>query len=127
MPEPEDIAPEDVERDAVLVTEADSPTGEQIVLQLILARYYTKSRFGQVLVCQASCRSNSAVAQSIAIAGLVGCCGVSTEAYSFANCSERLLSNCAALQITHQDHHSRCRGGKKRVWTLCYCLCRRCR
>ncbi|KAL0037538.1 hypothetical protein WJX77_001459 [Trebouxia sp. C0004] len=38
MPEPEDIAPEDVERDAVLVTEADSPTGEQIVLQLILAR-----------------------------------------------------------------------------------------
>ena len=42
MPEPEDIAPEDVERDAVLVTEADSPTGEQIVLQLILARYYTK-------------------------------------------------------------------------------------
>ncbi|DBA71979.1 TPA: hypothetical protein ACH3X2_010724 [Trebouxia sp. C0005] len=38
MPEPEDIAPEDIERDAVLVTEADSPTGEQVVLQLILAR-----------------------------------------------------------------------------------------
>lgn len=38
MPEPEDIAPENIERDAVLVTEADSPTGEQIVLQLILAR-----------------------------------------------------------------------------------------
>ena len=42
MPKPEDIAPEDIERDAVLVTEADSPTGEQIVLQLILARYYKK-------------------------------------------------------------------------------------
>lgn len=42
MPEPEDIAPENIERDAVLVTEADSPTGEQIVLQLILARYYTE-------------------------------------------------------------------------------------
>ena len=39
MPEPEDIAPEDVKRDAILVTDADSPTGEQVVLQLILARY----------------------------------------------------------------------------------------
>ncbi len=42
MPEPEDIAPEDIERDAVLVTDADSPTGEQVVLQLILARYFTE-------------------------------------------------------------------------------------
>lgn len=39
MPEPQDIAHEDIERDAVLVTDADSPTGEQVVLQLILARY----------------------------------------------------------------------------------------
>ena len=39
MPEPEDIAPEDVETDAILVTDADSATGEQIVLQLILARH----------------------------------------------------------------------------------------
>ena len=39
MPEPEDIAHEDIERDAILVTDADSPTGEQVVLQLILARY----------------------------------------------------------------------------------------
>ena len=39
MPEPEDIPPEDVKRDAILVTDADSPTGEQVVLQLILARY----------------------------------------------------------------------------------------
>lgn len=39
MPEPEDIAPEDIVRDAVLVTDADSPTGEQVVLQLILGRY----------------------------------------------------------------------------------------
>lgn len=38
MPEPEDIAPEDVETDAILVTDADSATGEQVVLQLILAR-----------------------------------------------------------------------------------------
>ena len=39
MPEPEDIPPEAVKRDAILVTDADSPTGEQVVLQLILARY----------------------------------------------------------------------------------------
>ena len=39
MPKPEDILPGDVERDAILVTDADSPTGEQVVLQLILARY----------------------------------------------------------------------------------------
>ena len=38
MPEPEDISPEDIEQDAILVTDADSATGEQIVLQLILAR-----------------------------------------------------------------------------------------
>lgn len=38
MPEPEDIAPEDIEKDAILVTDADSATGEQIILQLILAR-----------------------------------------------------------------------------------------
>lgn len=38
MPEPKDIAPDDVETDAILVTDADSATGEQIVLQLILAR-----------------------------------------------------------------------------------------
>ncbi len=38
MPEPEDISAEDIEREAILVTDADSPTGEQVVLQLILAR-----------------------------------------------------------------------------------------
>lgn len=38
MPEPEDIAPEDIKTDAILVTDADSATGEQVVLQLILAR-----------------------------------------------------------------------------------------
>lgn len=38
LPEPEDIAPEDTETDAILVTDADSATGEQVVLQLILAR-----------------------------------------------------------------------------------------
>lgn len=38
MPEPEDIAPENIEKDAILVTDADSATGEQIILQLILAR-----------------------------------------------------------------------------------------
>lgn len=42
MPEPEDIAPEDIVRDAVLVTDADSPTGEQVVLQLILGRLPVK-------------------------------------------------------------------------------------
>lgn len=43
MPEPQDIAHEDIERDAVLVTDADSPTGEQVVLQLILARYNNRA------------------------------------------------------------------------------------
>ena len=38
MPEPEDITPEETETDAILVTDADSATGEQVVLQLILAR-----------------------------------------------------------------------------------------
>lgn len=42
MPEPQDIAHEDIERDAILVTDADSPTGEQVVLQLILARLPVK-------------------------------------------------------------------------------------
>lgn len=40
MPEPEDIAPKDLVTDAILVTDADSATGEQIVLQLILARHF---------------------------------------------------------------------------------------
>ncbi|KAL3130761.1 hypothetical protein ABBQ38_000106 [Trebouxia sp. C0009 RCD-2024] len=42
MPEPEDIAPENIEKDAILVTDADSATGEQIILQLILARLPVK-------------------------------------------------------------------------------------
>ena len=39
MPEPEDVPDEQVVQDAVLVTDADSATGEQVVLQLILSRY----------------------------------------------------------------------------------------
>lgn len=39
MPEPEDVEDEEVEKDAILVTDADSATGEQVVLQLILSRY----------------------------------------------------------------------------------------
>ena len=50
MPEPEDIAPEDTETDAILVTDADSATGEQIVLQLILARSDFKSSLLQSLL-----------------------------------------------------------------------------
>ena len=41
MPEPEDIKEEKVVQDAILVTDADSATGEQVVLQLILSRYCT--------------------------------------------------------------------------------------
>ena len=39
MPEPEDIKDEKIVQDAILVTDADSATGEQVVLQLILSRY----------------------------------------------------------------------------------------
>lgn len=35
---PDEEEPEDGPRDAVLVTHVDSPTGEQVVLQLVLAR-----------------------------------------------------------------------------------------
>lgn len=49
MPEPEDIAPDDTETDAILVTDADSATGEQVVLQLILARSDFKSTLIQSL------------------------------------------------------------------------------
>ncbi len=126
MPEPEDIAPEDVERDAVLVTEADSPTGEQIVLQLILARYYTTKSIWSTPSLSDELQKQQC-SSTVHCKCTVGCCVVPTKAYSFEKYFEQSLSDCAALQITYQGHHSRCRGGKKRVWALCHRLCRRCR
>ena len=46
---------EDVLRTAILVTDADNPTAEQVVLQLILARY--ASRLSQPSTRECSCRS----------------------------------------------------------------------
>lgn len=47
---------EDVLRTAILVTDADNPTAEQVVLQLILAR--CASRLSQPSTRACSCRSN---------------------------------------------------------------------
>ena len=89
MPEPEDVPDEQVVQDAVLVTDADSATGEQVVLQLILSRYE---------MIEQTSRSQSHASRLHDV-----------HCTSCLKLPKSLLTMHLLAQVASQDHHTRCR------------------